>query len=249
MHWRRRFIALAGLLAFFFAVFVVLGTWQVYRYGVRKHMAHAIATRVDALPVPTPGPSAWPRIRAGHLQFLHVELHGRYVGGWQTLVYGTSRLGYGYWVMAPLQTARGFVVLVNRGWISQNLPQQAAAYRRAMPPKGEVTVTGLLRPTEPGGGFLRRNRPYAHQWYSRDVAAIAAAHGLPASEVAPYFVDADKTPNAAKWPAAGLTVVAFYNESNWYAAIWYLLAAGMLLGLATVVRYERHWRATGDRAR
>lgn len=238
MHWRGRFIALITLLAFFFVVFVVLGSWQVYRYGVRTHLAQTIAARVHASPVPAPGPAAWPRIRAGHLQFLHVEVHGRFIGARQTLVHGTSRLGYGYWVLAPLRATRGFTVLVNRGWIPPGLPQQAA-YAQAAPPAGEVEVSGLLRLTEPGGGFLRHNQPRADQWHSRDVAAIAAARGLPADEVAPYFVDADRAPGAARWPAAGLTVIAFYNESKWYAAIWYLLAAGMLLGGAIAVRYER----------
>lgn len=239
MHWRGRFIALTGLLAFFFVVFIVLGTWQVYRYGVRRHLAQAVAARVHAAPVPAPGPHDWPRIRAGRLQFLHVALHGHFIGVQQTLVHGTSKLGYGYWVMAPFATDRGFIVLVNRGWSSQDLPGQPA-FARAAAPVGEVTLTGLLRLSEPGGGFLRRNRPGAHQWYSRDVAAIAASRGLPASNVAPYFVDADAAPGNARWPAAGLTVVAFYNESNWYAVIWYLLALGMLLGAAIATRYE--WR-------
>lgn len=239
MRVRRRFIALTGLLAFCFVVFVALGTWQVYRYGVRKRLAQTVAARVDASPVPAPGRADWPRIRAGHQQFLHVQLTGHFTSAPQTLVYGTSKLGYGYWVMAAFQATSGFTVLVNRGWIPQDLPQQPAAWRQAMPPAGEVTVTGLLRLSEPGGGFLRRNRPQAHQWYSRDVAAIAAAQGLPATDVAPYFIDAAGTPDAARWPAAGLTVVAFYNESNWYAVIWYLLALGMVPGAAIAIRYER----------
>ena len=72
-------------------------------------------------------------------------------------------------------------------------------------PRGPVTVTGLLRITEPGGGFLRRNDPAAGRWYSRDVAAIAAARGL--ETVAPYFIDADATPNPGGLPVGGLTVV------------------------------------------
>ena len=43
--------------------------------------------------------------------------------------------------------------------------------------------------TEPQGGFLRSNDPAHDRWYSRDVAAIAAARGL--HDVTPFFVDAD----------------------------------------------------------
>lgn len=245
MHRRGKFFALMGLLMFFCVLFVALGTWQVYRYGVRKHMAQSVAARVKAAPVPAPGPDAWPRVRAGHLQFLHVELHGHFIDTRPTLVYGTSRLGYGYWMMAPFQTTRGFIVLVNRGWIPPSLPRESA-YAQAAPPAGEVTVTGLLRLSEPRGGFLRRNRPRANRWYSRDVAAIAAADRLPAGNVAPYFIDAGTTPGSKRWPAGGLTVVSFYNESNEYAVIWYLLALGMLAGVAVAIRHETHVpRGTG----
>ncbi len=42
---------------------------------------------------------------------------------------------------------------------------------------GETAVTGLLRISEPQGGFLRSNDPAGDRWYSRDVDAIAAAAG------------------------------------------------------------------------
>ena len=63
-----------------------------------------------------------------------------------------------------------------------------------------ATVTGLLRMTEPGGGFLRGNDPGANRWYSRDVQAIAAARGL--SRVAPYFIDADAAGGEARTDGA-----------------------------------------------
>ena len=59
--------------------------------------------------------------------------------------------------------------------------------RTATEPKGETAVTGLLRITEPKGGFLRKNDPAADRWFSRDVQAIAAAtaQGPPTTETRP----------------------------------------------------------------
>ena len=91
---------------------------------------------------------------------------------------------------------------------------------------GERAVSGLLRLTEPGGGFLRSNDPAARRWYSRDVAAIAAAARL-APPVAPYFIDADATPNPGGLPLGGLTVVRFRNAHLSYALTWFALAAGL----------------------
>src|SRR5699024_9913014 len=144
----------------------------------------------------------------GDLQYLHVRLTGHYLSGKQTLVRGSSKQGYGFWVMTPLRTERGFTVLVNRGYIPSDLPGTSAD-AGVDAPTGTVTLTGLLRSSEPGGGFMRANKPRENLWYSRDVAAIARARGLPAGQVAPYFVDADATGSGKQLPVAGLTKIHF----------------------------------------
>lgn len=236
---RIKFVVWMVLGAVFFAGFIWLGTWQVYRYHLKLRISHAMQTRVHAAPVPAPGPAQWPRVAEGHLQYLHVRLHGQFIADAQTLVRGSSKDGYGYWVMLPLRTDRGFIVLVNRGYIPEDLPKKPA-FAEVNSPAGEVTLTGLLRASESGGGFMRGNQPKKHLWYSRDVAAIAAAHGLPASQVAPYFVDVDARAGGQQWPVAGLTKVHIYNHSLGYAITWYLLALGTLLGAGIVIRHE--WR-------
>lgn len=233
-----RFILGIALCAVAFAGFIALGTWQVRREGWKLKLIHDVNARVHAPPVPAPGPAAWPHIEKGHLQYLHMSLKGRFLDGKQTLVHGTSDLGYGYWVMAPFETDRGFVVLVNRGYIAAGLPG-TPAFAQTAAPRGEIALTGLLRYSEPGGGFLRPNRPQAHQWYSRDVAAIAAAGKLPAKPVAPYFVDADASTTRAGGPVAGLTRIHFRNAHVGYAITWYLLALGALLGAGLIIRERR----------
>jgi len=88
-------------------------------------------------------------------------------------------------------------------------------------------VTGLLRISEPHGGFLRANQPAARRWYSRDVAEIVKASGV--TQAAPYFIDADATPNAGGWPRGGLTVIHFANSHLVYALTWFGLAAMVVL--------------------
>lgn len=231
-----KFILGMTLLAAVFVGFVLLGNWQVRRYHLKLGIARDIAMRVHAPPVDPPGPAGWPRVLAGHEQYLHVKLHGRFIGS-QTLVHGSSPKGYGYWVMAPLRTDRGFIVLVNRGYVAPATSGTSPQANIALP-DGEVTIAGLLRPTEPHGGFLRRNRPEKNLWYSRDVAAIAASDHLPADQVAPYYVDADATDESGP-PYAGLANVHIYNHSLGYAVTWYLLALGTLLALGILIREHR----------
>ncbi len=135
--------------------------------------------------------------------------------------------------MAPFRTDAGYVVLVNRGYVPPEKKDPAS--RGAALTDAETRVTGLLRISEPKGGFLRSNDPAAGRWYSRDVAEMAKTFGL--SDVAPYFIDAEAgAPNT--YPVGGLTVVRFPNSHLVYALTWFSLCA-MALGAAVLVWRRR----------
>ncbi|HEX7339627.1 MAG TPA: SURF1 family protein [Rhodanobacteraceae bacterium] len=235
---RGMFVVWMVLAALFFVIFTGLGTWQVRRLGWKLKLIHDVNTRVHAAVVETPGRAKWDAIKAGHLQFLHVQLAGHFVPGKQTLVHGSSDLGYGFWVMAPLLTQRGFTVMVNRGWVPANTEIKPGAEAKIAPPTGQVSLTGLLRFSMPGGSFLRSNKPAKNLWYSRDVMGIAKARGLNPADVAPYFVD-EAAVAGQKFPAGGLTRIHFRNEHLSYAITWYLLALGTLLGAWIVIKHRK----------
>lgn len=144
-------------------------------------------------------------------EYRRVRVSGSFVSGRDTLVRALTEKGGGFWVLSPLRTPAG-TILINRGFVP-NGPVDS---------RGPATVTGLLRISEPGGMLLRANDPAAGRWYSRDVAAIARARGL--GPVAPFFVDADATPNPGGYPLGGLTVVRFNNNHLIYALTWFGLA-------------------------
>lgn len=221
-----RTIAAALIAALLFAGFVALGIWQVHRRAWKLDLISQVDARAHAAPVAAPGPAAWPRITAATDAYRRIRLRGTFANDRETLVRAATALGSGYWVMTPLATDAGFIVLVNRGYVA---PEQRSAHAR---PAGPVTVTGYLRITEPRGGFLRRNDPAQDNWYSRDVAAIAAARGL--GRTAPYFVDADRSGDGA--PVGGLTVIAFPNNHLVYMLTWFGLAAMTLVGFVVFVR-------------
>ena len=196
-----------------------LGVWQLERREWKHALIAAVAERSHGQPIPAPGPAAWPRITAQSDAYRRVTATGHFRHDRETLVQAVTDYGGGFWVLTPLETPR-FTVLVNRGFVPPD--KRDPASRTAGNGAGPVTVTGLLRATEPGGGFLRANDPAAGKWYSRDVAAIAAARDLP--HAAPYFIDADKTANPGGYPIGGLTVVAFSDNHLVYALTWLALA-------------------------
>ncbi|MFL9842466.1 SURF1 family protein [Sphingomonas sp. ST-64] len=216
---------LAALLLVCALGFVALGVWQVERRAWKHALIDAVTSRSTAGPVAAPGPSVEPQ------PYRRVHVTGRFLHDRETLVRAVSNLGSGYWVVTPLDNG-GFTVLVNRGFVPPE--RRDPATRAAANGAGEARVTGLIRLTEPGGGFLRSNDPASGNWYSRDVAAIAAARGV--TDAVPYFIDADAAPNPGGWPRGGLTVLRFSDNHAVYALTWFALALMSLAGIWLVLR-------------
>jgi len=219
-------LAVAGLTA--------LGVWQIERRAWKLDLIARVDARVHAAPIAPPGPADWPAISAAKDEYLRVRLTGRFLNDRETSVQALTDIGPGFWVLTPLKTDAGFLVLVNRGFVPPE--RRAAALHGTI--SGETRVTGLLRISEPKGRFLRPNDPAAGRWYSRDVAAIAAARGL--TNVAPYFVDAEAGADPKAWPRGGLTVLSFPNNHLVYALTWFSLA--LLLAGVTLYNAREEWR-------
>ncbi|CAM3016679.1 MULTISPECIES: SURF1 family protein [Sphingomonas] len=206
------------------AVFLSLGVWQLQRRVWKLHLIATVEARLKAPPISAPS------VASAADAYTRVTAEGRFRNDRETYVQAVTERGPGFWVLTPLITTR-FTVLVNRGFVPA---EKRADHNR---PAGPVRVTGLIRVTEPGGAFLRSNDPVADRWYSRDVAAIAGVKRL--GPVAPYFIDADATPNPGGYPVGGLTVVAFRNSHLSYALTWFALAILTLMGMVILWRRGR----------
>ncbi|MGW8393500.1 SURF1 family protein [Pseudoduganella sp. HUAS MS19] len=214
------------------ALFLALGTWQLFRMQWKQELIARVNQRAHAAPVAAPANPEWPSLTADNAEYRHVQVSGTLLLDRSTLVQASTQLGLGFWVMTPLQTASGETILINRGYIADRKTGAGSGTAQA-------TVTGLLRMSQPDGDLLRKNDPASQRWYSRDVQAIASARGL--ARVAPYFIDADASPAPqAGQPVGGLTVIAFRDNHLVYALTWYALAL-MIIG--------RTWQITRKKRR
>ena len=223
-----------GLTAFLLglvALFLTLGTWQVQRLFWKLDLIARVEARIHADPAPAPSGAVNPT----EDEYRRVTATGLFDHTKSVLVQAVTERGAGFWVVTPLRQADGSTVLVNRGFVpaDKRSPEARLASELAA---GPVSVTGLLRLSEPGGAFLRANDPAGDRWFSRDVKAIAAAKGL--ANVKLYFIDADATPNMGGLPIGGLTVVTFRNSHLVYALTWYALAI-MSVGAVYLVLRQR----------
>lgn len=252
----------AGLV---FLSFIGLGSWQVVRLQWKTDLIARVDARVHAPAINAPGRSNWAGVTASDDEYRHIKVQGTFLNQRATRVKAVTVLGSGFWLMTPLLVANGDIVLVNRGFI----PAQASHFDApdkikplvALPGPADqsttpTTVTGLLRISETGGAFLRKNDAANERWYSRDVKAIAAARTLgtvettlgTAGTVAPYFIDAEAGTGAqaangigsldadTDTPVGGLTVIAFHNNHLVYAFTWFAMALLMALAFGYILR-------------
>ena len=236
----RRHRGLSPLLAacalLLIVLFAGLGTWQVYRLQWKLDLIARVDARVHAAPVALPPAVRWAGISAESDEYRRVKLSGHYLYDLTTPVQALTEQGSGYWLLTPLCTDDGQIIIVNRGFIPSDLgaPTRYTARKAGPAPcaaatsaatSAATTVTGLLRIGEQGGAFVRNNDPAANRWFVRDIRAIAAARGVP--QAAPFFIDAAANQNPSDSPdrpIGGLTVVNFPNSHLVYAITWYALA-------------------------
>ena len=249
-------ISMAIIAVLMFAGFFALGTWQIFRLQWKLALIERVDERVHAATVEAPRAPEWSQISAETHEYRHVRLRGVYLPQLATRVLASTERGAGYWLLTPLCTADG-IVMVNRGFLpageggckAEPAPPVAngatlcPAALAATAGDAQVTVNGLLRLSEKSGSVLRKNDPVRNFWYSRDLTAIAQARGLPA--VAPFFIDVEANGEAPALtgetpaPVGGMTVISFPNNHLVYAITWFGLAL-MVAGAAFwVVRHER----------
>lgn len=217
-------------------LFSGLGYWQLERRDWKLDLIAHVEHQLRQSPVPAPGPEAWQGLTERDA-YRRVSLTGRYQHEAETRVQAMTRHGSGYWLLTPMIVERGFTVLVNRGFV--DLEHKRPKSRQGRQPADSLTITGLLRLSEPEGRLFQDNRPGEDRWYSRDVAAIGAARDLDAARLAPYFVDAAASASSQQWPIAGLTVTRQRNAHLVYAITWFALAVMCLIGMGIVLRAGR----------
>jgi len=201
-----------------------LGSWQIERLLWKREL---IAHRQAALAA---APVAAPRSleEARGMEFHHVTDEGVFLHDKEIFLGATSEAGRnGYQVLTPLEEPSGRIVFVNRGFIPAELKDPAK--RSAGQLGGTVLVAGLLRlPSgEKPAWFLPDNRADLNYWFWVDLPAMAIADRL--DRVAPFYIDADTTPNPGGWPKGGVTRLQLPNDHLQYAITWFSLAVALIV--------------------
>ena len=213
-----------------------LGFWQIERLFWKRDLIAQRQAAVSAAVVPAPRDLE----EARGMEFRHVTDEGVFLHDKEIFLGATSEGGrQGYQVLTPLREPGGRAVFVNRGFIPADL--KGPAKRSAGQIAGTVRVQGLLRrpPSGRPTWFLPDNRADLNYWFWVDLPAMSAAAQL--DRVAPFYIDADATPNPGGWPKGGVTRLELPNDHLQYAITWFSLAVA--LAVIYVLFHRRNARS------
>lgn len=218
----RRWAGFTALVIGLIVAFGLLSRWQWSRAEER----HAERVMLEASQASTPSPlqpgqtpSAWDP----------VAVTGTYEADAQVAVRRRPLdATNGFWIMAPLRTAGGDRVWVNRGWMAASGAATQAPTIPA-PPAGEVLITGWWRDLEPG-------EPTPPDLPQGMITAPSAAELVPEGAWPGFVQRATSTPSDDLVAVPRATVDESRNIS--YALQWALFAAIAVIGWFVFLRRE-----------
>jgi surfeit locus 1 family protein len=222
------------------AVLISLGNWQMQRLAWKENLIATVSARVQEPLKPLPPASAWPSLDLNENEYRRFFARGRFRHEHEVQVYTVlsepkgSFSGAGYWVLTPFEIEDGGIVIVNRGFVPQELKDPST--RKEGQTAGIVRVTGLLRAPEQANYFTPANVPGKQAWYRRDPAEIARTFDL--KPVAPFMLDATGEYRPEMLPQPNETKLIFTNNHFGYALTWYGLAC-TLIGVFSAFAWQR----------
>jgi surfeit locus 1 family protein len=240
MQWRG-ILGFTALMLAGLALLVGLGVWQLKRLAWKEGLIAQIETRSKGDPITLKEAIAMAR-KGRDPSYYRVRVDGRFHHTKELYLYATANERVGWDVITPLETADGDMVLVDRGFVPDELKNPSSR------PLGEVenvvSVIGIARKPETQGLFLPDNEPAANRWFWRDLPGMArAAFPSGAIQVAPFFLEAEKSYVPGGWPEGGQSRLELPNNHLQYAITWFLMAAALLviygIYLRSVYRRER----------
>ena len=198
-------------------VLLGLGTWQVHRLHWKQGLLAEIADR-------TQQPAVDISLMPADADYRPAKAIGTFRNDLQLFVFATDvATGQGgYRVLTPLQLASGKMLLVDRGWI----PYVRRSDNGFVQPVGQQSARGILRVPTGSGWITPANNPAKGEWYSIDLAAMAAVDHVEA--FLPYVLEVEKTPDGV-YPVGGQTRLTLPNDHRQYAITWYGLTVVLVI--------------------
>ena len=140
-------------------VLVGLGSWQLQRLQWKNDLIASFESRAAAPPIAVPAADAsLDDFGLDDVEFRRLALVGTFQHDKEVFLTGRTYEGNaGFHIVTPFQLDDGRIILINRGWVSEDYRDPAK--RAFSQVTGPVTVAGILRRPGVKGYFVPENEP------------------------------------------------------------------------------------------
>ncbi len=213
-------------------VLVGLGSWQLQRLQWKNDLIASFELRAAAAPIAVPAADSG----LDDVEFHRLALVGTFQHDKEVFLTGRTYEGNaGFHIVTPFQLDDGRIILINRGWVSEDYRDPA---KRAFSQiTGPVTVAGILRRPGVKGYFVPENEPDNGFWFTLVPSQINAHLGLGAQAIGQFYADAVRTSDVVTLPIAAKTKLNLRNAHLSYAMTWYGIALA-LIGVYIAFHYQ-----------
>ena len=221
------FPALVAALTFSFLIH--LGLWQLRRLEEKEALISRVQTRVSLPAQELPAKEEWKNISPADYEYRHVRITGRFRQSSEAFIYSRAPEGLGrepgYFVLTPFDLASGGVILIDRGFIS-NQDRRDVAHQSA--PTELIELAGHLQAPQGRNMFTPVDEAEKLIWYTRDPNAIASALHL--AEAAPFIFLLDGPSGLGDQRPRPVSIVPkIVNNHLAYAFTWFSLAMALII--------------------
>ena len=213
-------------------ILIGLGSWQLQRLQWKNDLISSFEARSAADAIPIPAANA----NLDNLEFRNLALYGVFQHDKETFLTGRTYEGNaGFHVVTPLLLEDGRIILVNRGWVSEDYRDPAK--RTFSQITGQTSVIGILRRPGVKGFFVPENEPENGFWFTLVPGEINQHLGLGDAAIDQFYADALRTSDVVTLPIAARTKLNLRNAHLSYAMTWYGIALA-LIGVYLAFHYQ-----------
>ncbi len=217
------------------AILVSLGNWQMKRMSWKANLIELVNKRIDA-----PARSFEEVLKLSQnlddIRFQPVTVRGVFDHNNERHYFLPYKGKVGWHIITPLKTANGQIVLIDRGFVPDELKEASRRPKGLI--EGEQVIEGLVRLSEKGNYFSPPNDVSANKWYVRNISELYASLGGDPKRELPFMIDQKRLKSSGEWPLPGVTKVEFSDKHFGYALTWYGLAL-TLIGVFIAFAYSR----------